>query len=133
MTASPQDAPSGDSLPSRSDAGARARVSGRSEGARGTSGARVHHEGSYDDWTPEVWFTVVHEYQFASGAAGVQSAGGMHRSREDVENHLAYCEGMQKRGRPGTNGRYFIAEVREAAAPPSPDAMFDGLERRAEG
>lgn len=63
------------------------------------------------------WYVVVHESTLRNSRGDVRVdygvASSLHESREIAENHLAYCEGMQAREFPGSEGRYFVAEVTE--------------------
>lgn len=62
-------------------------------------------------------YIVIHDYPFANGAIGRQAVSSVYEPTDAgygaAENQLAYCEGMQERDRPGSKGRYYIAEVRK--------------------
>ena len=61
-----------------------------------------------------VGYVVVHEIEIG-GRTSHNTAGSIWPTIEPVENHLAYCRGMQEQDRPGSEGRYFIAKVIEGA------------------
>lgn len=61
------------------------------------------------------WYIVIHEYTLDDGRGNTRTdynvCSSLHPTREGAENQLAYCQGMQEQGRPGSDGRYFIATV----------------------
>lgn len=63
----------------------------------------------------QTWYVVLHEYTLDDGRGNTRVdtnvCSSLHESHDTAENALAYCEGMQSEGRPGADGRYFIAKV----------------------
>ena len=63
------------------------------------------------------WYGVLHEVTHVrsdgESRTDIGLASMIHATREGAENALAYCEGMQERDRPGSDGRYFIVAMRE--------------------
>lgn len=55
-------------------------------------------------------YVVIHETDFGRGPE-YGAASGILPTREAAENQLAYCEGMQAEGRPGSEGAYYVAQV----------------------
>lgn len=68
--------------------------------------------------TVSEWFAVLHEVTHVRSDGETRTdigvASMVHATREGAENALAYCLGMQERGKPGSDGRYFIVTMREA-------------------
>jgi hypothetical protein len=58
-----------------------------------------------------IGFVVVHEWETNSLLR--HDAAGSIGNRKRAFDHLGYCQAMQSDGKPGTEGRYFVAEVRE--------------------
>lgn len=62
-----------------------------------------------------IGYAVVHEVDLGRDEPHYGVASSIHRTRENAENSLAVCHSMQERGLRGSDGRYFIAEVREVS------------------
>lgn len=63
---------------------------------------------------PTRWYVVVHQFPMSETRTDYDTCSMLHETFERAENALAYCQAMQERRHPGSEGRYFIASVTEA-------------------
>lgn len=69
---------------------------------------------------PIEWFVVVHEFPMENSRGDKRTdygiASSVHDSYQHADNQLAYCDALQRSGRPGSEGRYFVARLTEVSA-----------------
>lgn len=70
---------------------------------------------AFPEMIPLIGYVVVHEWDLG-GKTQYGTTGSIWPSRESAENHLGYCQAMQERDHPGSEGRYFIAAVYDDTA-----------------
>jgi len=58
-------------------------------------------------------YIVIHEYPLSPERTDHGVASSLYDTLDGAENQLDYCQSLQRRDFPGSEGRYYIATVKE--------------------